>query len=135
MFDVLKSTKLQILDDKAVKFKGVQIVGISFVQDRHYLKTALKKFNITQPSILLYHNPEGLQYASEAGISLQLSGHTHNGQIFPFTGIVKIAFPKIKGLYDIDGMKLFVSQGTGTWGPPMRLGSVNEIAVLRLVPA
>jgi predicted MPP superfamily phosphohydrolase len=63
-----------------------------------------------------------------------LCGHTHNGQIVPFNFIVKRIFPRIAGLYDIDGMILYVSPGTGTWGPVLRLGSRSEISLFTLVP-
>ena len=80
----------------------------------------------------MYHAPMSVGDAQAAGVNLQLSGHTHNGQIVPFNFVAKLLFPYISGLYDINGMKLYVSPGTGTWGPYMRLGSHNEITVLRL---
>ena len=64
-----------------------------------------------------------------------LCGHTHNGQIVPFNWIVKRQFPRIAGRFDAGGMVLYVSPGTGTWGPTMRLGSSNEITVFELSPA
>jgi predicted MPP superfamily phosphohydrolase len=64
-----------------------------------------------------------------------LSGHTHGGQIFPFTLLVKLFYPYIRGVYEEEGKYLHVSPGTGTWGPPMRLGSNNQITLLELVPA
>ena len=63
-----------------------------------------------------------------------LCGHTHNGQIAPFNFLVKRQFARIKGLYQEDGHALYVSPGTGTWGPLMRLGSVNEITCIDLGP-
>jgi len=84
-------------------------------------------------AILLHHIPEGVDYAKSTGIDLMLTGHTHNGQIVPFNLLVKMIFSRSEGLYDVDGMKLYVSPGTGTWGPPMRLGSMNEITLLHLI--
>ena len=60
-------------------------------------------------------------------IDLMLSGHTHNGQIFPFNLLVKIKFPNIYGLYKKDNSNLYVSSGVGCWGPKIRIGSNNEI--------
>jgi predicted MPP superfamily phosphohydrolase len=65
---------------------------------------------------------------------LQLSGHTHKGQIFPFRYMVRIFFPHIAGWYDLSkGSHLYVSRGTGTWGPPIRFLSPPEITVIDLI--
>ncbi len=85
-------------------------------------------------TVLMYHRPDGAEDAARAGVDLMLCGHTHNGQIVPFDRIVRRHFPRIAGRYDIDGMVLYVSPGTGTWGPTMRLGSSNEITVLEVSP-
>ena len=82
----------------------------------------------------MYHSPVHWDEAREHGVDLMLSGHTHNGQVFPFTWLVKIFYPYIKGVYEKDGMYLHVSPGTGTWGPPMRLGSRNQVVLIELVP-
>ena len=63
-----------------------------------------------------------------------LSGHTHNGQIFPFNLVVKQQFSRIRGMYKQGDARLYVSSGTGTWGPLMRLGSLNEISVFDITP-
>ncbi|MFT5172574.1 MAG: putative MPP superfamily phosphohydrolase [Gammaproteobacteria bacterium] len=94
---------------------------------------ALWEFCSRAYSILLYHRPDGLEDAAQAGFDLMLCGHTHNGQLVPFNALVKRRFPRIKGLYRHGSTSLYVSVGTGTWGPPMRLGSVNELTILELV--
>ena len=86
-------------------------------------------------TVLMYHRPDGAEDAARTGVDLMLCGHTHNGQIAPFDRIVKRQFPRIAGRFDIDGMVLYVSPGTGTWGPTMRLGSSNEITVFEVSPA
>jgi predicted MPP superfamily phosphohydrolase len=68
------------------------------------------------------------------GIELMLCGHTHNGQIMPFNLLVKRHFPYVKGLFSQAGSHLYVSTGSDTWGPVMRLGSVNEITCIDLQP-
>ncbi len=81
--------------------------------------------------VLLAHQPRGVEAAARAGVELQVSGHTHGGQIFPFTLATALVYPYLHGLYrvkDGDGAQIFVSRGTGYWGPPMRLGSPPEIA-------
>jgi predicted MPP superfamily phosphohydrolase len=70
----------------------------------------------------------------EHGVDLMLSGHTHNGQIFPFNYLVRQQFARIKGLYQSESAYLYVNSGTGTWGPLMRLGTRNEISCFDLVP-
>ncbi|HOW83436.1 MAG TPA: metallophosphoesterase, partial [Spirochaetota bacterium] len=85
--------------------------------------------------ILLKHQPKVARENTRL-FDLQLSGHTHGGQIFPFTALVRIAFPFICGMYHIDeGTDLYVSRGTGTWGPPIRFLAPPEITVIDLVPA
>ncbi len=77
--------------------------------------------------ILLAHQPIAVREAAEYGVDLVLSGHTHGGQIWPFNYLVYFQQPYIKGFYAYKKTKLFVNQGTGCWGPPMRLGTKNEI--------
>jgi len=86
--------------------------------------------------VLLAHQPRGVAQAVRSGVELQLSGHTHGGQIFPWSFLVAAAFPYFKGLYahregDQQG-QVFVSCGTGYWGPPIRLGAPAEITKLVL---
>ena len=86
--------------------------------------------------VLLAHQPRGVGEAVRAGVDLQLSGHTHGGQIFPFNLLVGAVYPYVRGLHehregDRSG-QIFVSCGTGYWGPPMRLGAPPEIAKIVL---
>lgn len=83
-------------------------------------------------SILLAHQPRSIHEAAKAGFSLQLSGHTHGGQFFPWTFFAHLAQPYVDGLHDHDGTLIYVSRGTGYWGPPLRLGAPSEITLLTL---
>lgn len=132
VYALFEGTKITPLKNQVVRWDGIQVVGIEFSTDKNYLKEQLSKLNITSPSILMYHPPMSMEDAKAAGINLQLSGHTHNGQIFPFNFIVQLVFNKIRGLYDLNNFYLYVSPGTGTWGPYMRLGSRNEITIIHL---
>ncbi|MBX4212191.1 metallophosphoesterase, partial [Candidatus Pacearchaeota archaeon] len=116
--------------------KDIQIVGVDYSDSKGYLGEILPKISIdkNKPSILLYHPPASLDYIEKKGIGLQLSGHTHNGQIFPFNLFVKLIFPYVMGLYKGKEASIYVSPGTGTWGPPMRLGSRSEITLIHLTP-
>ncbi len=83
-------------------------------------------------SILLAHQPRSIEAAAEAGYDLQLSGHTHGGQYFPFNLLVHLAQPYVAGLAKHGPTWIYVSRGTGYWGPPMRVGAPHEITLLTL---
>ena len=85
--------------------------------------------------LLLAHQPESAYEASRNGVHLQLSGHTHGGQYLPFSWLIRLVKPFVKGLYSFRGLWVYVNPGTTYWGPPMRLGSQQEITLLELVAA
>jgi uncharacterized protein len=87
------------------------------------------------PRLLLAHQPRVALQARGLGVDLQLSGHTHGGQLFPFMAFVKLQQPVIQGLATVAGVRVYTHRGTGYWGPPLRLGPAPEIAVLTLVTA
>jgi predicted MPP superfamily phosphohydrolase len=82
--------------------------------------------------LLLAHQPKSVWEAAKAGFDLQLSGHTHGGQFWPWSLLVGMAHPFSRGLHDYEKMKIYVSCGTGYWGPPLRLGAPSEITLLTL---
>lgn len=85
--------------------------------------------------VLLAHQPRSAFAAAPAGFDLQLSGHTHGGQFFPWIFLVRLQQPFIAGLHRLGKLWVYISRGTGYWGPPKRLGAPSEITYLRLVPA
>ena len=85
--------------------------------------------------VLLAHQPRSAFAAAPAGFDLQLSGHTHGGQIFPWMFLVRLQQPFTAGLHRLGDLWVYISRGTGYWGPPKRLGAPSEITFLRLVPA
>jgi predicted MPP superfamily phosphohydrolase len=136
----LSHLSLTFLENAVTEFRGVRLIGVN---DRHILPRTttlgmvLDSLNVqadSTPTILLYHTPVEWETARSYGVSLMLSGHTHNGQIFPFNLLVRAVYRYVCGLYKEDDMYLHVSPGTGTWGPPMRLGSRCQVTVLNLVP-
>jgi uncharacterized protein len=159
----LDHTTIKILRNAAATCAGMTIIGVDYAQNKNHLATALppimnslkqqkqKKasrdarddLGKKDPIILMNHTPEGLEAAAEAGVDLMLSGHTHAGQVWPFNYLVRPFHRYVHGLYSITKGTvhklhrtwLYVSPGTGTWGPPMRLGSRNEIVVIDLVCA
>lgn len=85
-----------------------------------------------RPTLLVSHTPWLTARAAAAGVDIMLSGHTHDGQIWPFGYLVRTRYPFVGGRYDVDGMTLIVSRGTGTWGPRMRLWAASEISLVTL---
>jgi uncharacterized protein len=83
-------------------------------------------------AILLSHTPVGADIAAARGVSLMLCGHTHGGQIWPFSYLVRLRYPLLDGRYTVDGMTVIVCRGTGTWGPRMRLWSPGSILRITL---
>jgi uncharacterized protein len=83
--------------------------------------------------VLLAHQPKSVTAASHLGVGLQLSGHTHGGQLWPFGVLVQLQQPFISGLHRVGDTQIYVSPGTGYWGPPMRLGTRAEITRIRLL--
>ena len=112
------------LDDdagKSFKFSGPDLSG------------TLRSAAPNVPKILLYHRPAGFPEAVKQGIDLQLSGHTHAGQIPPMDFLVRLIYKYPSGLYRLGQSHIYTSSGTGTWGPPMRFLSRSEIVKLMLV--
>ncbi len=117
--------------------EDIQIIGIDDQEDARQVERELAKLEVNPTSfgILLYHRPRGLEAAASAGIDLMLSGHTHKGQVFPFNLLVNRVFARVAGMYQSGTTRLYVSQGTGTWGPVMRLGTRSEITLFELTSA
>lgn len=145
--DYLRKQDVLVLENEALMLGELQIVGLDHMhadgQNRNMhayggatIKGTLDTLAIdkTLPTILLHHSPEGAMYAAAHGVDLYLSGHTHGGQIFPVTLLNELIFPYNRGMNKYEDMRVFVSEGVGTFGPPMRIGTRSEIVVLDLVP-
>ncbi len=130
----LRGHGIHVVRDDTVRVGALQIIGIDDAEPRSQVRRVLKTLTPAADAcrILLYHRPDGAEDAAAWGAHLMLCGHTHNGQIVPFNFIVRRVFPRIQGLYQVDGMQLYVSPGTGTWGPILRLGSRSEISLFTL---
>jgi predicted MPP superfamily phosphohydrolase len=83
-------------------------------------------------NILLIHQPVGFRKTAALGIDLQLSGHTHRGQILPMNILIHLVYPYAYGLHALGDSHIYVSSGTGTWGPPLRIGSSSEIVKIKV---
>lgn len=119
----------------ALALAGVPDVTSMRMQVAPYTDPAKAKIGIPvgTVSILLSHQPKTYQLAKAAGFSAQISGHTHAGQYFPFTVLIKFFEPFTHGLYDLGGITLYVNKGAGFWGPPLRTCGPGEITLIRLV--
>ena len=126
---------VRVLSNEKVEVDGLQIVGVPYrsaTQDGH-LASVLHSVRLDpeRASILLTHAPDRPQVAEAAGVSLQLSGHTHLGQFIPWSWMARRMYRQfVYGLSRIGKMQVFTSSGAGTWGPPLRLGSNPEIVLL-----
>jgi predicted MPP superfamily phosphohydrolase len=126
---------VRVLSSEKVEVDGLQIVGVSYrnaTRDEH-LASALQgvRLDRDRASILLTHAPDYPEIAEAAGVSLQLSGHTHLGQFIPWSWMARRIYRQfVYGLSRIGEMQVFTSSGAGTWGPPLRLGSNPEIVML-----
>jgi predicted MPP superfamily phosphohydrolase len=136
---VLRNERVQIGDAGAsIDLAGVDDWTAGRFGNGHgpRLPDALAARDPDRSLVLLAHQPRGVGEAVRAGVELQLSGHTHGGQIFPFSLIVGAVYPYLAGLYRHDepatSGQVFVSRGAGYWGPPLRLGSPPEIAKIVL---
>jgi predicted MPP superfamily phosphohydrolase len=129
------ATGVRVLSNEKVEADGLQIIGVPYrsaTQDGH-LASVLHSIGVDRDraSILLTHAPDRPEIAEAAGVSLQLSGHTHLGQFIPWSWMAQRIYRQfVYGLSRIGKMQVFTSSGAGTWGPPLRLGSNPEIVVL-----
>jgi hypothetical protein len=126
---------MQVLYNEKVDLDGLQIIGVDYRDSRReeQFRTILQKMGIDRrkPSILLKHVPFHLKVAEEQGVSLQLSGHTHHGQVFLFRFITSRVYHGYDyGLKWSGDLLVYTSSGAGTWGPPMRLDTKPEIVVI-----
>ena len=130
---------MRVLRNERVEVLGIDVAGVDDYRSRGMAKghgpdlpAALAGRDEKRELILLAHQPVAVLEAAKHGVGLQLSGHTHGGQIWPFHYLVKIAQPYVAGLVDHEGTKLYINQGTGFWGPPLRIGSFAEITQVTL---
>lgn len=160
VFSTLAKTSVQVLDDRTVRIDGLQIIGVSYPQPgrKRNASKAIREskgFISGMPGVLLYHLPASIDQVSEnpadqrvntyfsplidftaardLGALLQLSGHTHGGQLFPFEFLTARLYKGYDyGLHALGDFSVYTTCGTGTWGPPMRTANTPEIVALRL---
>jgi hypothetical protein len=131
----VRQAGIRVLENEKIVVDGLQIVGVHYrdATNVQKLRSILRQAAIDRntASILLVHNPNRLPLAADAGISLQLSGHTHRGQFFPWTlAVSRIYRQYAYGLQRFGDLAVYTSSGVGTWGPPMRVGTNPEIVLI-----
>jgi predicted MPP superfamily phosphohydrolase len=126
---VLRNERVRIGDED-----GFDLAGIDDRSARTSdLAKALEGRDSDRACVLLAHQPRGIELADRLGVDLQLSGHTHGGQLFPWNFLVRLQQPFVAGLHRLARAQIYVSRGTGYWGPPMRLGAPAEITEIELI--
>jgi len=145
---MLREIDVKVLENEVTHFSELQIIGLNHMAadnktfnihasaEGPTIETTLAELNLfkNKPTVLLHHSPDGIKYANQYGVDLYLAGHTHAGQLFPIKYIAHLLFDYNKGLHDYKGTKIYVSQGAGTFGPPMRVGTKSEITLITLQP-
>ncbi len=133
---------IRVLRNERVPVGPIDLAGVDDWSARSYGKghgadipRALEGRDPARPVVLLAHQPQAIHEAEAHGVDLQVSGHTHGGQLYPWKYAVQLITPYVAGLYRHKTAALYVSRGTGYWGPPMRVGAPAEITHLELVPA
>jgi predicted MPP superfamily phosphohydrolase len=135
-YAALATTKIRALKDEVENVDGLQIIGVAYPEqsETKEVDTTIGQmvgFNSNEPSVLLYHSPFEVDRARRAGVSLMLSGHTHEGQVFPFGILAKIIFRGYDyGLHQEENFAIYTSSGLGVWGTTMRTFARPEIVVI-----
>jgi predicted MPP superfamily phosphohydrolase len=134
--NAIAAAGVRVLSNEKVEVEGLQIIGVPYRSAAQHGRFASVLQDIgldrDRASILLTHAPDHPEIAEAAGVSLQLSGHTHLGQFLPWSWMARRIYRQfVYGLSRIGKMQVFTSSGAGTWGPPLRLGSNSEIVMLQ----
>ncbi len=131
----IEKTDIHDINDRKISFNELDIYGVDENSD---VSNVLEKldFDNLRCSLCLIHEPycKKIHSAEGKGIDFVFSGHTHNGQFFPLTLFVPFMYRFLNGIYHLGKTILYVSAGTGTWGPKIRLGTQNEVTLITLMP-
>jgi predicted MPP superfamily phosphohydrolase len=111
---------------------GVNDLGGTTYGDGPDFQRALGDRDPSRPVVLMAHQPVVARQAAPFGVDLQVSGHTHGGQMAPFNLVVRLEQPVVSGLGRVDGVPVYVTNGAGFWGPPVRVGAPPQVTVIDL---
>lgn len=136
----LPTLGIRVLRNERVALGPIDLAGVNDLNavnsgDAADYEKALGGRDSSRPVVLLAHQPAQVFDAAKYQVDLQLSGHTHGGQLWPFMAVVKLQQPTVAGLDTVAGIPIFTSTGAGFWGPPVRLGAPPEVALIELTSA
>jgi len=136
VLDELRRLNVTIMDNRVVNLCSAQLVGLPDMTDKQQAEAELLMMPIDRRQfvILMFHRPLDIGFLEERGIDLTMVGHTHRGQIFPFGLIVRLFESPLYGLHRCGDSAMYITSGTGLWGPRMRLGTNNEIVLYEIAP-
>ena len=137
----IRTLGIRVLRNERVDVRGAfDLVGVDDASARNMLpdhgmdiEGAVEGRDVSKALVLLAHQPKAFSHALKAGVDLQLSGHVHGGQMIPFNWLAHIDQPFIADLHRVENTWIYVSAGTGYWGPPMRVGTQAEITWIELI--
>jgi predicted MPP superfamily phosphohydrolase len=138
--DYIRSKGIHLIEDEVIKTSsGITLIGRKDRDSQRYsgitratLSELVERADTSTPLILLDHQPYNLDESVSAGIDLHLSGHTHNGQIWPISMLVSAIYEIPYGYENRSGTSFIVSSGFGLWGPRVRIGSRPEVVLINL---
>ncbi len=135
--DFFDAAGIKLLENETTVLpNGVQVAGLKDIHTAHVtaqeVADVLDQLDPNKPTILLSHTPLHAEVAAAHGANLMLSGHTHNGQLWPFAYLVRMRFPRVYGLYDVNGMSFYITSGVFYWGIPLRFLAPAEIVILEV---
>ncbi|WSG43549.1 metallophosphoesterase [Dactylosporangium sp. NBC_01737] len=135
--DEVNSLGVRVLRNERLDVQGLDLAGVNDVTgedvgDGPDFAKALDGRDTSRPVVMLAHQPVQAHEAAKRGVDLQLSGHTHGGQMVPFNLLVGLEAPVVAGLGTVDGTQVYVTRGAGFWGPPVRFGAPPDISIVEL---
>ncbi|WP_342213746.1 metallophosphoesterase [Nocardia wallacei] len=138
--DHVQELGLRLLANSRTELPHFDLAGVNDVQGERIgqgpdFAAALADRDLARTAVLLAHQPVQIHDAVEYGVDLQLSGHTHGGQIWPGNLVAGLANPTVAGLERYGDTQLYVTRGAGAWGPPVRVGAPSDITVIELASA
>lgn len=137
--DFFRKAGIKLLENELTTLpNGVQIAGLKDIKTARVTKqdvsNLLANADTDEPLIVLSHTPSYAEEIANYGTDLMLSGHTHNGQIWPFNYLVKLQFPRVYGLFEVGSMKFYITSGMFYWGIPLRLFAPAELPIIEVNP-
>jgi predicted MPP superfamily phosphohydrolase len=128
---------LRPLRNERLEIDGLDLAGVNDLNGEEHgdapdFARALGDRDPSRPVVLMAHQPVAAKEAAPYGVDLQVSGHTHGGQMVPFNFLVKLQQPVVSGFGRVDGVPVYVTNGAGFWGPPVRVGAPPQVTVIEL---